>query len=154
MIVRVIESKGTFKAIHPEWSTPDGIWNELNAEFQFTMDAAANEDNSKCVDFLTDGLNQEWLGVVWCNPPYGYKLGDWIKKGFESAQAGATVVFLLPVRTCNAWFHEYALCGEIRFVRKRLKFGGAKINAPFDSMVVIFRPKGNDPDCKCGKGGR
>lgn len=29
--------------------------------------------------------------------------------------------------------------GEIRFLRGRLKFCGAKYNAPFPSMLVIFR---------------
>ena len=32
-------------------------------------------------------------------------------------------------------------CEESRFVRGRLKFGGAKNSAPFPSMVVVFRPK-------------
>lgn len=35
---------------------------------------------------------------------------------------------------------------EIRFVRGRLKFGGAKNSAPFPSMVVVFRPKMEMPE--------
>lgn len=31
---------------------------------------------------------------------------------------------------------------ELRFIRGRLKFGGAKNSAPFPSALVIFRPKG------------
>jgi hypothetical protein len=52
----------------------------------------------------------------------------------------------LPARTGNIWFHRYVLPhAEVRFIRGRLNFtlgGGAKarFRAPFDSMVVVFRP--------------
>lgn len=51
------------------------------------------------------------------------------------------VVMLLPARTDTKWFHRfiYNVSGvEIRFLKGRLKFGGAKNAAPFPSMVVIF----------------
>lgn len=56
---------------------------------------------------------------------------------------GITTVMLLPARTDTQWFHDYILNPkrEIRFIRGRLKFGGAKNSAPFPSMVVVFRPK-------------
>jgi hypothetical protein len=51
---------------------------------------------------------------------------------------------VLPARTGNAWFHRHVLPhAEIRFIRGRLNFtigGGGRKNAPFDSMVVVFRP--------------
>jgi len=74
------------------------------------------------------------------NPPYGREIGKWVKKAYESAQSGATVVCLVPARTDTAWWHDYCAKGEIRFVRGRLKFGGSKNSAPFPSAVVIFRP--------------
>jgi len=50
---------------------------------------------------------------------------------------------LIPARTDTKWFHEYVYGkAEIRFVRGRLKYGNAKWNAPFPSMIVIYR--GND----------
>lgn len=50
---------------------------------------------------------------------------------------------LIPARTDTRWFHEYVYGkAEIRFVRGRLKYGNAKWNAPFPSMIVIYR--GND----------
>lgn len=53
-------------------------------------------------------------------------------------------VFLLPARTDTRWFHEIVLplAKEIRFIKGRLKFSGAKWNAPFPSMLVVFR---NEP---------
>ena len=57
-----------------------------------------------------------------------------------SAEAGAVVVMLLPARTDTKWFHDYIYGkAEIRFVRGRLRFGGAANPAPFPSMVVVFR---------------
>ena len=53
----------------------------------------------------------------------------------------ATVVCLIPARTDTAWWHDYVMkANEIRLVRGRLKFGGAKNSAPFPSAVVVFRP--------------
>ena len=83
-------------------------------------------------------------GTVWCNPPYGRTIGQWVRKASQEAQDGATVVMLLHARTDTRWFHDYIYQQpnvEIRFVRGRLKFGGSRNNAPFPSMVVVFRPK-------------
>ena len=64
-----------------------------------------------------------------------------VKKAYESAVAGATVVCLLPARTDTKWFQEYCLKSrDIRFIRGRLRFVGAKNSAPFPSVVVVFSP--------------
>ena len=122
-----------------EWPTPQDFFDELDAEFHFDLDVAAIPENAKCKRFFTkedDGLKQEWTGTVWCNPPYGRKVGEWVKKAAESK---ATTVMLLHARTDTKWFHEYCLPkAEIRFVKGRLSFGG-KGRAPFPSMLVIFR---------------
>jgi phage N-6-adenine-methyltransferase len=124
------------------WATPQDFFDGLNAEFGFTLDVCANADNAKCADYFTaeqDGLAQDWRGVCWMNPPYGRGIGAWMRKAYESAQVGATVVCLVPARTDTAWWWGYAMKGEVRFIRGRLKFGGRKENAPFPSAVVIFR---------------
>ena len=78
------------------------------------------------------------------NPPYGRAIAAWMKKAFEESRLGALVVCLVPSRTDTAWWHDYAAKGEITFVRRRLKFGGAQTSAPFPSAVVVFKPKSND----------
>ena len=90
-----------------------------------------------------DGLSQPWYGCCWCNPPYGRDVCKWVEKAHYSTYKGITTVMLLPARTDTKWFHNYIATPrhEIRFVRGRLKFGGAKNSAPFPSMVVVFRPK-------------
>lgn len=124
------------------WATPQDFFDKLNTEFGFTLDVCANKDNAKCADYFTaeqDGLAQDWRGVCWMNPPYGRGIGAWMRKAHEASKAGATVVCLVPARTDTAWWWDYAIKGEIRFIRGRLKFGGQKANAPFPSAVVIFR---------------
>lgn len=124
------------------WETPQNFFDGLNNEFHFDIDVAALPENAKCRKFYTpadDGLNQPWIGNVWCNPSYGRDIGDWVRKASESA-SGATVVMLIPARTDTKWFHKYIYNkAEIRFIPGRLKFGGSKNSAPFPSMVVIFR---------------
>lgn len=126
-----------------EWATPQLLFDDLDAEFGFEADVCATPENAKCPKFFTkadDGLAERWSGVCWMNPPYGRQIGHWVRKAFESAQQGATVVCLVPARTDTKWWNRYCVFGEIRFLEGRLKFGGAKHSAPFPSAIVIFRP--------------
>jgi DNA N-6-adenine-methyltransferase (Dam). len=132
-----------FSSKTDEWPTPQDFFDRLNEEFHFTLDVCATPENAKCPRYYTkreNGLLQKWEGVCWMNPPYGREIRQWVKKAYESALDGATVVCLLPARTDTSWWHDYCMKGEIRFVRGRLKFGDASENAPFPSAVVVFRP--------------
>lgn len=134
-----------FSSKTDEWSTPQDFFDELNKEFNFTLDPCATPENAKCEKYYTkedDGLKQDWSGeTVFCNPPYGRAIKDWVKKCYEeSKKPNTTVVMLIPARTDTSYFHDYIYhkAKEIRFIRGRLKFGNAKNSAPFPSMVVIF----------------
>lgn len=133
-----------FSSEREDWTTPQNLFNELNAEFHFTLDAAASPDNAKCERFFTaeqNALCQNWWGeTVFCNPPYGRKTGDFVKKGYEeSKKPGTTVVMLLPSRTDTRWFHDYILGkAEVRFLKGRLKFGNSKNSAPFGSLIAVW----------------
>ena len=138
-----------------DWETPDELFNELNKEFNFHWDVCANHLNAKCEGYFhdgslsvdemyKDGLSQNWTGPCWMNPPYGREIGKWVKKAYVESLGGVTTVALLPSRTDTEWFHNYIYKKdwvEIRFLKGRLKFKGAKHPAPFPSMIVIF--KGN-----------
>ena len=135
-----------FSSERHDWTTPRAFFDELHAEFGFTLDAAASPHNALCPRYFTeesDGLAQDWRGeVVWCNPPYGRQIGKWIAKAAEEARGGATVVMLIPARPDTAAWHDHIFANPqatVRFVRGRLKFGEAKESAPFPSAVVIFR---------------
>ena len=126
------------------WSTPNDFFDKLNDEFRFTLDPCSTHENAKCYKHFTEeenGLLQDWGNeVVFCNPPYGRQIKDWVKKSYEESQKGnTTVVMLIPARTDTIYFHEYIYHkAEIRFIKGRLKFGNAKNSAPFPSMVAIF----------------
>ena len=128
------------------WETPQVLFDQLNNEFHFNLDVCALPENAKCAAYYTpemNGLVQPWYGNCLCNPHYGRKIGEWVKRAHNYAMEDITTVMLLPARTDTQWFHDYILNPkrEIRFIRGRLKFGGAKNSAPFPSMVVVFRPK-------------
>lgn len=61
-------SKGLFTSTSSEWRTPKALFDELNAEFDFTVDAASTDENALCVHHYTkaqNGLKQSWGGVVY-----------------------------------------------------------------------------------------
>ena len=127
-----------------EWPTPQKLFDELNTEFDFTLDPCSTDENHKCEHYFTineDGLKQEWTNeTVFVNPPYS-NCKEWVfKSWFEWFYNNATVVMLLPARTDTQWFHQWVYnIAEIRFIKGRLKFGDSKNSAPFPSMIVIFR---------------
>lgn len=134
-----------FSSKNEVWETPIEFFNELDKEFLFTLDPCALPDNAKCEKYYTpedDGLIQDWEGErVFCNPPYGRKIYDWVKKCYEEAhKPNTSIVMLIPARTDTKYFHEfiYHKAKDLRFVKGRLKFGGCKNSAPFPSMVVVF----------------
>jgi site-specific DNA-methyltransferase (adenine-specific) len=144
-------NEGMFASDRMDWSTPQPFFDLVDAEFGFTLDAAAEPHNTKCAvyyDADEDGLANPWPGVVWCNPPYGRAIAKWVEKGYQEAQNGSTVVMLIPARTDTAYWHDYVMrAAEVRLLRGRLVFGSgeARANAPFPSALIVFRPGENVP---------
>ena len=139
------------------WETPNWLFNLLNQEFNFDFDAAANKENTKLSNFISeeqDSLIQDWSKfgkTAFLNPPYGRLIGKFVKKAYEESFNGITTVLLIPSRTDTKWFFDYCSKGQIRFIKGRLKFvnksfpsyrenGDFKISpAPFPSCIVIFK---------------
>ena len=128
-----------------EWSTHQAFFDELNKEFNFTLDPCATSENAKCTKYFTvedDGLKQDWSkDVVFMNPPYGREIKYWVQKAYEESLKGATVVCLIPARTDTTYWHDYIFgkADDIRFIKGRLKFGGSKNPAPFPSAIIIYK---------------
>lgn len=141
-----MNTKGIFSHKSDEWSTPTGFYEELNKEFDFTLDPCANFENHKCDKYYTlqdDGLRQNWEGqTVFVNPPYS-NIKVWAKKCYEESKKDNTIIVLLmPSRTDTKYFHEYIYKkAELRFIKGRLKFGNSKNSAPFPSMLAIYNNK-------------
>ncbi len=129
-----------------DWATPRAFYDKLNEVHNFDLDVAASSTNHLCDEWFgldhldesrRDGLKADWYGHVWCNPPYGRGIKDWVLK---ASQHGDLVVMLLPARTDTKWFHDLVLPNaEVTFVRGRIKFGAGKAPAPFPSMIVRFQ---------------
>ena len=136
-----------------EWETPQWLFDQLNAEFHFTLDPCATLENHKCPHYFTikeDGLKQDWDNeIVFMNPPYGGNTGKWLRKAWHESLKGATVVCLIVSSTDRSYWHDYIFpyATEIRWIRGRISFGKAESTAPFASAIVIFstKRKQNDP---------
>lgn len=126
-------------------ATPDDFFGKLNRIFRFTIDVCALPINAKCESYFTpemDGLSQDWVGGIWCNPPYGIEIEDWCRKASEEYMKDYCefIVMLIPARTDTKWFHKYVLphARLIIPIRGRLKFRGLKQSAPFPSVLAVY----------------
>lgn len=102
-----------FESAGDERGTPQALFDALDAEFHFDLDAAAGPRNHKCETYFGEGgvafdaLQEEWAGLtVFLNPPYS-ACYPFIKKAREEADKGATVVLVVPVRSDTKWWHEF-----------------------------------------------
>ena len=152
-VSRVLLSKG----VKLDWLTPKSLYDKLDEEFHFKLDAATCTHNPMKTPeaYTSKGLEWDWKDPTYCNPPYGRtNITQWLKKARSEQGKGVTSVFLLPSRTGTIWFHEYIYRQpniEVNFVRGRLLFDvcklcypdykGEKNTAPFDSMIVIFHKR-------------
>jgi len=137
-------NKALFSSEKTDWVTPQYLFDALNAEFHFTLDAAASMENRKVDKFFSvhqDSFRLQWKGVVWLNPPYSREIGRWLEKAKNSAESNmATVVVLCPARCDTNWWFNHVRFGEVRFLKGRLRFEGGETSAPFPSALAIFRP--------------
>ena len=139
--------KTMLSSVKMDWETPKDFFNELNKEFDFTLDPCCSINNAKCNKFYTeldDGLLQDWSNErVFVNPPYGRAIKDWVKKCFDERNKADIIVMLIPARTDTLYFHKYIYhIAKIRFIKGRIKFIGNQKgsgSAPFPSMLCIFK---------------
>jgi phage N-6-adenine-methyltransferase len=140
---------------HDNWRTPPELFNVLDEEFEFDLDAAASEANKLCPVCITaenDALTTEWLwnghrdatSSVWCNPPYTL-IGPFVKRAYEQSQEHhITTVVLIPTYSDPKYWRDY-ICKshEIRHLVGRLQFldenGMKKQSARFPSSVIVFK---------------
>ena len=126
------------------WETPKDFFNKLNNIFSFTLDACAEHHTAKVGCFYTkeqDSLNQDWKGVVYCNPPYGREQIKFITKAYEEyIKHNSTIVILIPARPDTKVWQDviFPTASQVCFVRGRLRFGDSKENAPFPCALVVF----------------
>lgn len=137
-----MKGSAPFSRESDEWGTPQKLFNQLDREFIFSLDAAASPTNGKCPESITENsLSLPWHEhkAVWLNPPYS-QISEFIAKAYSESLKGAIVVCLIPSRTDTKYWHDYVMkAAEIRFIKGRLKFNDGKGTAPFPSAVVVFQ---------------
>ena len=138
-----VRNDGRWHSRGSDWATPQELYSTLDEEFHFTLDVCASDWNAKHSNYFDekkDGLKQNWgNNICWMNPPYGKVLNDWMKKAYESK---TTVVCLVPAATDTSWWHDYAMKGEIRFLRGRPRFltkEGTWQQTFSPSVIIIFK---------------
>jgi len=103
MVNKMALQKAMVSSKSNEWPTPQALFDDLNREFNFTLDPCATDDNHKCDKYFTikdNGLIQDWSkDVVFMNPPYGGHTAEWLKKALDESKKGATVVCLIVSST-------------------------------------------------------
>ncbi|MGB1292175.1 MAG: phage N-6-adenine-methyltransferase [Pseudoalteromonas sp.] len=143
------------------WGTDPLIFNAINEEFDFDLDAAASNNNFLCPSYLTkedDALTADWsectihyqsnqkIKTVWANPPYGRgMIKKFMNKCIEQKEKGVTSVMLVPATLDAQWLPINEI-SEIRIITGgRLSFYHPVTNKKIagntkGSMFVIFRP--------------
>lgn len=130
-------NKVMFSSATDHWSTPKHVYEALDKEFHFDFDPCPlYAEVRRFSDF-----HNNWGKCNFVNPPYSH-ISIWVEECYDQCNIlGNTVVMLIPSRTDTRWWHNYVMkATEIRFIKGRLKFGGAKNSAPFPSCIVIFKP--------------
>lgn len=137
-------------------ATPDALFHDLHARFDFTVDVCAIPSNAKLPRFYdptTDGLAADWSGErVWCNPPFS-DIRRWVEKA--GRRDADLCVQLLPAnRTEQGWwqdlvepYRDVADTGlAVEFLRGRTRFRpengviAPNERPPFGCCLLIWRP--------------
>lgn len=150
------DRKVMFSHKSDEYRTPKKLYDLLNSEFHFDIDAACTIDNCLCNFGLAveiqDSLQMDWCNLfdfkkmptIFLNPPYS-KIKAFLMKSYIESCKGCTVVCLIPVRSDTGYWHDFVMrAAEIRFIKGRVKYelpdvDYVKNSAPFPSCIVVLR---------------
>lgn len=134
-----------------EWLTPPAL-REMCGEFDLDPCSPINRpwDTAKRhIALPQNGLIADWNGRVWLNPPYGQKIGSWMRRMSEH-QDGMSLVF---ARTETQWFHRYVFgaASGILFLEGRINFHfvtgeQSPKNAGAPSVLISYDAKPNGPN--------
>jgi hypothetical protein len=128
-----------------EWYTPRSFFDRLG--LRFDLDPASPNPPVPWVPaarfYWSVGLDADWEGRVWLNPPYGPPAVPFIDRMIEHNHG----LMILPARTETRAFQRAAQAARmVVFLRDRLHFvrpDGTSARAPFASALMAF---GDDPE--------
>ena len=125
-----------------EWYTPPEIINALGEEYD--LDPCSPGllhwiPAKKVFTKKDDGLNAEWDGFVFMNPPFGGRNGHvpWLEKFILHGNG----IGIVRAYTSSAWFHQYAIkVDAMLFPNGKTKFlrpDGTIGKCPGHGVVII-----------------
>jgi hypothetical protein len=130
-----------------EWFTPKYIFDDLGC--QFDLDPAS--PGEKIVPWIpadhhytSRGLEREWFGFVWLNPPYGRNvLPLWLEKFARHGNG----IALVPERTSTGWWQDLVARADlILCVNKKIPFatlaGEQGTAFPIGSTLIAIGEQG------------
>ena len=139
-----------FSSKSTNWATPVDLFNRLNTEFCFDLDASASQHNNKCPYYLDEEINALTLSSwhtppcvkdrdgnltsapsprrsIFLNPPWGREISKWLEKAYAESISpialGPTITCLIPACTDTRWWRDYVWkAQEVRLITGRPKF--------------------------------
>lgn len=143
--------RGTQGTGENEWYTPQEHIDRARAVLGgFDVDPASSASAQEAVgaaaffDAETNGLEQEWRGRVWLNPPYAQPLiSQFMEKLRSEYEAGrcTSAIALTHNYTDTRWFQDTAdMASAICFTRGRIKFysPSGDIAAPTQGQAFFY----------------
>lgn len=144
-----LSSGGTDEHYTPEylWRAAQQFWGGC-----IDLDPCSNSSDSPNVEaeqhytIESNGLNQDWYGRIWCNPPYS-DTWSWVVKGIEELKRDNawSLIYLVKNDNRTSWYKlaldaAFSIC----VVQGYVKFGNATNSAPFGSILIAIE-KPEDP---------
>lgn len=151
--------------------TPQWLFDALDLEYGFSLDAAALPETALCANYLTpaiDALSVSWGDYIppgirapwaWLNPPYS-DIMPWVRKAMDERERGIGCVMLVPLDPTAEWYPDQS-ANEIRqivgFYDESGRWRSGRINFisaetgeeirgnPKGSMLLIFAPNAKPP---------
>ncbi len=140
---RSMGSHQSARMMNDEWLTPPDIISALD---EFDLDPCAPivrpwEMAKRHFTKEDNGLEKEWKGRVWLNPPYSKEAVKWLRKLADHGD-GIALTF---ARTETSWFFEtiWKRATAVLFLEGRIHFHyvdgkRAKANAGAPSVLVAY----------------
>lgn len=116
--------------------TPNWVYEALG---KFDLDPCAGEttniaDVNYRISQGENGLQKNWFGFVWCNPPFSQK-EIWANKMIDHGKG----ILILPERGSAPWFGPLAeKCGYYFVMGKKINFIGGPSSNNLGSVLFLF----------------
>lgn len=134
-----------------EWYTPSWLFKALNVEFDLDPCSPGAPPSSvpakRHLTKVENGLQAEWAGSVWLNPPFSSKR-DWYERIVEHGNG----IALMPARTETHDFQDYMnAANALLFMKGRIYFergtrpgangNGITTTPPFGIVLCAYGEK-------------